>query len=305
MKINNKDYKIVLWGWETTENTFHYIHKAYYKAFKHLGVETYWINDKSDLSGLDFSNTLFFTEGQVDKNIPLREDCLYLLHNCYDPKYQPLKDKGLCFTMQTYTDDVLTYNVPKAEDGVYVDYSGRGIYFFWPTDLLPDEIEKNKPNRVFNKESKIINWIGTVGRGTFGNWEEIANFKRACFENGISWFDGMNISDEDTIRMIKDSYMAPTITGEWRTKVGYLPCRISKTISYGQALVTSSPRANIMFDGFAIFDANPYKLFYTAKEALEKMPLSKLHAQMDYVKEKHTYLNRINSIIRFIEKCNE
>jgi len=305
MKFNYSNWKVILWGWKNTENTFHYIHAAYFKAFKSIGAEVYWLDDNSDISGLDFSNTLFFTEGQVDKNIPIRDDCFYLLHNCYDPKYQQLKDKNICFTMQTYTDDVLKYKIPCSEDGVYADYEGKCIYFFWPTDLLPNEIEANKPNVVFNKGSKIINWVGTVGKGTFGNWDEIANFKRACFENGISWFDGMNISNEDNIKMIKDSYIAPTITGTWQTNVGYVPCRAAKNISYGQVLVTSSPRIAAMFSEYTIYDKDPYQLFYTAKEILSKMPISDLHKQMDYVKEKHTYLSRINSILNFIGKIHE
>lgn len=302
MKFNYSDWKIVLWGWKTTENTYHYIHAAYMKAFKYLGAKVYWLDDQSDLSGLDFKNTLFFTEGQVDKNIPIREDCLYLLHNCYDDKYKPLKEKGICFINQTFTDDVLKYKITKSEDGVYPDYEGKCIYFFWPTDLLPHEIEANKPSRVFNKESKIVNWVGTVGKGTFGNWDEIANFKRACFESNIKWFDGMGFSHTDNVRMIQDSYMAPTVTGTWQTTVGYVPCRAAKNISYGQALITSSPRVAAMFEDFAIFDQDSYKLFYTAKERLEKMSLADLHKQMDYVKEKHTYLSRIQSILNFIEK---
>jgi len=70
--------KVIIWGHKLHSHTHSYIHNAFYIAFKHMGYETYWFDDKDDVKKFDFSNSLFLTEGQVDKKIPLREDCIVL-----------------------------------------------------------------------------------------------------------------------------------------------------------------------------------------------------------------------------------
>src|SRR5690349_5990415 len=86
--------KVVIWGHKLHTHTHSYIHSGFYEGFKHLGYATYWFDDADDVSDFNFSNTLFLTEGQVDKKIPLRADCIYLLHNCTDPKYRILERKN-------------------------------------------------------------------------------------------------------------------------------------------------------------------------------------------------------------------
>ena len=262
-------------------------------------------SDNDDVSGFDFSNTFFFTEGQVDKKIPLREDCIYLLHNCYDDKYKPLIEKNRAFRMQTYTDDALKYNLTKVEDCIYADYGGKCIYFPWATDLLPHEIDANKPAQPFNRDSRIVRWVGTIGGERFGNIDQINPFIAACSANGIAFDQVMRVSVDENIRRIKESYMAPTIVGQWQYDVGYVPCRIFKNISYGQMGITSSPRIYELFQHKVIYNSDTYQLFYDAKNYLEKMSLEELHSLMDFVRDHHTYINRINTVFDFVNKCLE
>jgi hypothetical protein len=303
MKINLQNYKFILWGHKLHSHTHSYIHNAFFRAFQHLGASTFWFDDNDDVSGFDFSNSLFITEGQVDKKIPLRNDCFYVLHNCYDDKYQELFANGNCINLQVYTDAVLQYNYTKLSDCIYADYAGKCVYFPWATDLLPDEIEKNKPSYVFNETSKIVNWIGTVGAGKFGNIDQILPFKRACEDNRINFSSILcAVSIEDNIQLIKKSYLAPTIVGEWQHKVGYIPCRIFKNISYGQMGLTNSPRVYELFNKKIIYNSNTEHLFWDAVKHMKKMPLAELHSLMDFVRDNHTYINRISVLLNFIEK---
>ena len=75
MKIS----KIILWGHKLHSHTHSYIHNAYVVAFKYLGFDTFWFDDKDDVSKFDFTNSLFITEHQVDNHIPKRDDCLYFV----------------------------------------------------------------------------------------------------------------------------------------------------------------------------------------------------------------------------------
>ena len=302
MEINKENWKVVLWGHKLHSHTHSYIHNAFVRAFKHMGYQTFWFDNNDNVSNFDFKNSLFITEGQVDKNIPIRDDCFYVLHNCTDKKYTQLREKNTSITLQVYTDDVWKYNIPQIEACIHYDIPGRGLYMPWATDLLPHEIEVNKPQITFNKTSKKISWVGTVGGGEFGNINEINNFKIACAENNILFSQTGNISVAENTKLIRRSYMAPTIVGTWQHKVGYIPCRIFKNISYGQFGLTNSIRVSELFQHKIVHNNDTYQLFYDAKSKLENMQLSELHSLMDLVKEKHTYINRINTILDFIEK---
>src|SRR5690242_2068942 len=73
--------QVVIWGHKLHSHTHSYIHEGFYRGFLHLGYKTVWLDDTDDLSGIDFTQTLFITEGQVEKNLPVRNDCFYILHN--------------------------------------------------------------------------------------------------------------------------------------------------------------------------------------------------------------------------------
>ncbi|MBI3900677.1 MAG: hypothetical protein HY324_00840, partial [Chlamydiia bacterium] len=73
--------RVVIWGHSLHSHTHSYIHEAFYRAFKELGYEAYWLNDDDDIEDLNLSNALFITEGQVDHRIPVRSDGLYVIHN--------------------------------------------------------------------------------------------------------------------------------------------------------------------------------------------------------------------------------
>ena len=294
--------KVVIFGHPLHSHTHSYIHNAFYRAFKHLGYATYWFDNNTDVSNFDFSNSLFITEGQVDGKIPLRDDCTYILHNCYDEKYGSLFAKNRCIRLQVYTDDVLSRNLDKIEECIYYDIPSKCLYMPWATDLLPQEIDANKPATPFNYQSNRIAWVGSIGGERFGNINEIAPFKAACHENEIYFDHACNRSVEDNIALVKNSYMAPTLVGTWQHEVGYVPCRIFKNISYGQFGLTNSPRVYELFEHKIVHNNDTRQLFYDAKTRLESLLLSELHGLMDFVKEKHTYINRINTLLDFISK---
>src|ERR1700722_11695217 len=132
--------KVIIWGHKLHTNTFSFVFNGFYRGFQHLGYNTFWFDDSDDVSQIDFSNSLFITEGQVDGKIPLVADAVYFLHNADLTKYPSLKS----FTYQVYTDDVLTRNCIKVDSCIYYDIPGRCLYMPWATDLLPYEIDEIK-----------------------------------------------------------------------------------------------------------------------------------------------------------------
>lgn len=302
----NNEWKVCAWGHSEEHGSTHthrYIHQHFIKAFRHLGYHAFHSGDTYD-PNINYNKTLFIAEWQEAKNIPLREDCFYILHNCTDEKYNSVYKNKNAIRLGVYNDDVWKYGIPEKEKCIHYDIENSTIYMPWASDLLPHEIEANKPSEVFRKNSNVVHWIGTVGAGEGGNINEIQPFINACKENNIIFNNAMMVPDNQAINRIKNSYMAPSISGTWQKKVKYIPCRIFKNISYGQFGITNNSKVNELFGNKLIFNENEYELFYDAKSTLTNLKLKDLHELMDEVKEKHTYLNRINTLLDFISQVN-
>ncbi len=294
--------KVVIWGHKLHSHTHSYIHNAFFCAFQEMGYSVFWFDSKDNIDNIDFKNTLFITEGQADKGIPLRDDCFYVLHNCDSTKYKPYFNKKQAVTLQVYTDDVLTRKCEKIAPCIFYDIKGQCLYMPWATDLLPREIDIVKNSLLNVKKTKNIAWVGTFGGGYFGNIEQITPFIEAAKSQKIEFKNYGSLSIEENLNVIRSSYMAPAIVGKWQQEKGYIPCRIFKNISYGKMGVTNSERVCELFEGKIVYNPNSYQLFFDAQEKINKMSLNELYELMDFVRDNHTYINRIHTILDFIEK---
>ena len=322
--------KFVVWGFKNLYRTHTHIHAGFFRTLQGMGKDAQWLDAGDDTSDIDFSNTFFITEHEeARRGMPLRDDCFYTVHGMNDDG--ALKDKmsaafgrpfadiknrlgwnvyhdfshshGLGGTRMKFGGELLSpVNLADAvelDEDVMFYPQERHMDFRWATDLLPEEIQKNKPTKFFRDTSDVIHYIGTLW---FVNQTEIAAFKRACDENKIRFEmsgAGQNgiVTREDNEKLVKDSYMAPAISGSHHLTEGYAPCRIFKNISYGQYGITNSARVQKIFGGKLIFNPDPYKLFYEARERLQSTTLDDLYKLMDEVAAKHTYVNRINNIL--------
>lgn len=293
--------KVVIWGHKLHSHTHSYIHNGFFIACTHLGYPTYWFDDRDPVADFDFAHTLFITEGQVDKNIPLRQDCEYMLHNCTDHKYHALPKKNV-ISFQVFTDSI--FSVPhlvKLDHCLYYDLIGRCLYMPWATDLLPEEIEKIKSSLAQRKIIHHVCWVGTIGEGKFGNMEELKPFLRACAENGISFSHRGGLSLSEHCHAIQESWMAPAIVGTWQKEQGYIPCRLFKNISYGQMGITNSQHAYELFEKRIVYNSDTYQLFYDAKKKMDIFSLEEQLTLMDLVKTKHTFIQRIETLLSFLQ----
>src|SRR5208282_616440 len=295
--LNLETCKFVVWGFKNTYNTFGHIHEAFYRALKFMRRDVQWLDHLDDISSVDFSNTFFISMEQGVVGMPRRQDCFYALHNMEQQSREITS--GLAFLnygLHTDTTENPSNLVELAADTFFLPPTG--LRFRWGTDLLPEEIHANKPVRVFRSESRESHFIGS-------NVPELLPFANACRSNGISFEHQSNVSIEDNIRLIQKSYIAPAINVRYQTEVGYIPCRIFKNISYGQMGVTNSKAVNDFFRGRLIYNPDPEKLFYQAQEQLPEVSLDILHQLMDEVAEKHTYLNKIDALLKAAKMVQE
>ncbi len=314
--------KVVLWGYKLHSHTNSYIHYAYHRAFKFLGYKTYWFDNDDNVANFDFSNTLFITDGGADSKIPINKTSFYILLNCGSDKYHSLRLNNHAISMQVYTHGCKTKDTEKLDNCIYCNVRQKIIYIPWATDLLPHEIEEQKKYVKLPKQKKYAAFLGTIsnGGGIFSNLEEILSFKKACEENNISlhasgiYSSGISIehglvfdqsvgnNSKDHIAFIGNAYVAPALQGKWQCEEGYIPCRIFKNISYGALGITNSQTVWELFDKKIVYNKDSYQLFYDAQKKLETITLNEIYEQMDIVKEKHTYINRINTLLTFFDR---
>jgi hypothetical protein len=292
--------KIIIWGHKLHSHTHSYIHNGFYIAFKHLGYNTYWFDNLDDVDDFNFDNCLFITEGQVDKYIPINNTSTYILHNCDNDKYSNIIKK---YNLQVITKrDLDLYNYKKL-DNEFAFYEKNLLIFCWATDLLPDEIDKNI-DLVKNYKIKSKNELNFVGMPLYP-WDEV---KLWCENNGITYnsyggFNNNNKSIEENVKLIQDSIIAPAIQESWQVENGYIPCRIFKNISYGKMGITNNKFVNdFIFDGKLIYDTDIHKLMDKAIE-FNSSPEYKdtLIRLMELIRDKHTYINRVNAILEFLK----
>lgn len=327
--------KFVVFGYRTTYHTHTHIHYGIAKALQFMGRDGEWTQQND---GRDWRGTVFVTNHDWVTRLPLLSpDCFYVVHglNDYPELRDMLREKtgNHCLSWNVFHDYCRVYgsqgnpqargiytNPTPTTDCVWLDEdipffpNERHMDFRWATDLTPPEIERNKKHAMaLNRRSNIIHYVGTYWHV---NEKEIAEFARACREGNIelrhsgAGQDGMEhhwlgwpkvVSPEDNQKLVRDSFFAPAIVGSHHLTEGYLPCRAVKNASYGRMVATNSKRVNDVFGGRLVFDPDPYKLFFEARERMASISVSEVHALMNLVSEKHTYLNRLNAVVKAIE----
>lgn len=327
--------KVIIWGFPLHSHTHSYIHYGWYKGFKHLGYDTYWFDDKNFPIDFDYNNCLFITEGYVDANIPIIDTSIYFVHIARNPEnyvgkvkrfidirylvdsiidtnYHYVLDKSKCKQISncTYYEKLNDNGGLRKyhENPIKMEY--ESIYTCWATDLLPHEIIDEY---MFMAREKLIYWFGSSNHT---NTKEIFLFFKECGKNKIPisinnpWQNPLpfDVVQEKTMK----SLMAPDFrssgdpskirigeTGTCHKQIGYIPCRLFKSISYGHLGITNSKHAYELLDKKVIYNDNESQLFYDAIPQLKNYELIRL--QMQIVREKHTYLNRINDLLEVLK----
>lgn len=327
--------KVVVWGYPLHTHTHSYIHAGWVKAFKTLGYETHWFSNDNYPKDFDFSNTLFISEGYADQEIPINESSTYFIHICVRPEKYIGKVKRLIeirFLVNQIIDCNYVYKLDKSHctkisDATYyqklenngnlrkhvhnpVNMNYECIYTCWATDLLPEEI--NFEDALKKRENKIY-WFGSYNEQ---NCQELRLFMEEARKNNIEivynnpWSTPKSFEEvqEYTVRSI----LSPDIrgsgdphkirmgeSGTCHKYIGYIPCRILKAISYGHLGITNSKEVYDFLEKKVIYNTNESQLFYDAIKHKDNTEL--IIEQMKLVKQKHTYINRVQDLMTVLK----
>lgn len=298
---------IVIWGHSLHSHTHSYIHNAFNRAFTFLKYKCYWVDHRKSLSEQNMilpQRCLYITEGCVSNNIILDPTSYYVLHNCDMRKYV---DAGIpenhIIGLQVFTKDCIPRCKP-LNDNKFIRFDGKVLYMPWATDLYPHEIDENikKIEEISRNHKPICHFVGMFLENPWGACREI------CGRNGISFsstggFSGNNITIEENMRRVQESIIAPSFQESWQTTNSYIPCRIFKNISYGKMGITNNEAVQELFNGRLIFNTDVRVATQTAIDAAKQgINIELLKELMLEVRNKHTYINRIEDIFTAFTK---
>jgi len=326
--------KVIVWGFPLHTHTHSYIHYGWVKGFKYLCYNTYWFDDKNFPLDFDYNNCLFITEGYADEKIPIVSTSIYFVHIARNPEkyignvarfieirylvdsikdcnYNYVVDKSKCKKIS----DCTYYEKLKDNGGIARCHNNpkpmeyECIYTCWATDLLPEEI---KEENIYKQRDNRIYWFGSANHH---NTKEIAIFYQECLQRGVEfvvndpWRNPLafDLVQEYTMR----SLMAPDLrssgdpskvaigeTGTCHKQIGYIACRLLKSISYGHLGITNSKHSYELLEKSVVYNSDEKQLFHDALSQIHNYDMIK--KSMDIVREKHTYLNRIQDLLKVL-----
>lgn len=311
--------RIIVWGYKPyTGHTHSYIHEGYYRAAASMGYETHWLDHNDNFNPSLFDDALIITEHfaplRISTNMPLSMSSTYFIHymgnrpdNNENPDgaalYRGKVGRFLDFRYNGHgwQDKNYDYVQDKTKsihisDGSRFERGENGydiFYSFFATDLLPNEINLTD---VFTPKEPISFFAGTIRDDNAYLFDPCI---KALSEHNIkfvwnnTWQQPLSIAQ--VREMINKSTIAVDLRGEVWQKGGYIPCRTLKNISYGQLGVTNSQAVYDMFGDMVGFDLDPYQMVYTAMPKVKDH--KKIQESMLYVKDNHTYVNRVQDIV--------
>lgn len=338
MDTSMKKYKkIIVWGaLPDTGHTHCFIHDSIARAAASMGIETYWLDNRHNVPPEFFDDAIIISEQWLvfangnSNRLPLRKSSCYIIHylgnkgpvegnpgaSMYLGKVGKLIDFRFAsdWGMGSVPDKNYAYHFEpeKYEKLSVASYYESGdlydnFYSIWATDLLPEEIRLT--DRLYlPKEPKYAFFGGTIRDD---NKKVFDGFIKACNDTSVAWVHNCPwknpLSINDIRTKVRESFIAPDFRPDNHISNNYISCRILKNISYGKMGVTNSKAAYDFFNKEVIFDENTELLFYKAKESAEMQSKiiggkdAKLLFLMNDIKKNHTYINRVNDMIKAAE----
>ena len=263
--------KIIVWGaLFDTGHTHAFVHDAVVRAGEYLGISTYWLDNRHNLSDEFFDDALIISEqwlvfaNVISNKLPLRPTSTYLIHylgnrgpvegnpgaSMYVGKVGRLIDFRFAnnWGVNGVEDKNYAYTFEKEKytpinDGTSFFESGSDydiFYSIWATDLLPNEINFDTRLTPF-REPHYAFFGGTIRED---NQEMFIPFIEECKKENIPFVYNSPWQNPLTIEQMRNavvqSYLPLDARPNNHLANGYISCRSIKNISYGALCLTNS-----------------------------------------------------------------
>jgi len=191
----------------------------------------------------------------------------------------------------------------------WFDTNSNEAHLAWATNLFPEDIDaniakiQNSTEPTFKRNSYFC---GSVWRA---NKDEINEWEKLCERHAIECIIEREKNETKHQTKVGESMLAPAIQGKSQRHSAikyYIPCRIFKNISYGAVPITNNIGVyNMMKDYGMLYDADLEKLmekcianYDDILQDYQGYKKKQIHI-MEYVRDHHTFLNRIATLIQY------
>jgi hypothetical protein len=285
---------VVIWGLRTDlSNTHRHVYRHLHRVLKTLGIPNgVWCDDREENNNVVPKGSLVLSMNLACKHLRFRKGVSYAVLNVERSLFDDCPDYLMLRTHGEVPID------PESERWGAVtafDRKGRTLHQASATDLLPEEFLLPTAN-----QSNIVNWVGSIwnDQNNHGNVDNIHRLETLLAERGMQFIHRPGASDEDNVRLMRESRIAPAIGGAIQTSRPYLSCRVWKNISYGQLCVTNLPHAKNAFGASAVVNLDIEAMLDEALAVPKKDYLERTGQQQKTVAEGHTYLNWLYNVGR-------
>lgn len=239
--------RLVVWGGTRNLDSFRWIQRGFFQTANKMGIPSRWVDDDPASHAELTPGTTVIAADVTGKFLTARPDVNYVLHN-FDgrsPLCQSLDPERL-LRLQVWTDDA---NGEQWDMFRKFDREARTLFQPWGTDLLSEEFMEP----VYNGQDREVVFVGAIwsdyhpAQGQVGNEAAIEELRLVVADFGLRFVHHTQISESAHVLAIREARLAPTIASAWQSRVGYLPCRMWKNISYGALGVTNVPQFKPLF----------------------------------------------------------
>ena len=190
----------------------------------------------------------------------------------------------------------------------WIDTKKNEAHLAWATNLFPEKIDENIGKISASIEPYTRRQSYFCGHVWRANNDEIKQWKTLCEEHDVECIIEREKNELLHQQKVGISLLAPAIQGASQRQSEnkyYCPCRIFKNVSYGAIPITNNIGVYNMFKDYGIvYDSDLNQLMEKCMTFCENMienyedyKQQQIRA-MEYVRDNHTYLNRINTLIQ-------
>tara|TARA_A100000164_G_C21941839_1_gene791228 strand:- start:3645 stop:4688 length:1044 start_codon:yes stop_codon:yes gene_type:complete len=287
-----------------TPHTNTYFFEGFYKAAKFLNLNAYWIDNQEDLENVVDDKTIVLCEGSYFPDLNKKLNCKYVLHSIpsnWTERYSELSARKQCLHLDLFKNKALKHS--KIDELTYFDEKEFTLYQPWAGNLMPSEIVDI--DYLKNIDYKYSYYIGLLyGDGSHKakalNHSLSSSKKRTQIKcvTGASHFTTQELTLKSSICL--------DIRYDHHLEIGYVPCRIFKTLSFGREIYVNSKYIkdylkNIPFVKYYKNEEclkNQYDKFCSMNASIREVFYKEKMLTLNKIKEKHTFVNRLNNILR-------
>lgn len=300
--------KIIIWGHTPDSHTHSYVHLGFAKAFSSMDYDVVWYDDSSEYENEDLTNSIVISEINRCRYMPFEKSSKYFIHNIEDGFYNQSKyDGDNVYNLLVYHENYnWNENIKQIDDYSWYDDTTKTVVLMWGTDLLPNEIDEQN-EVLFDSSKDNVNYIGSLSQENSNNLLNVVSKNNKQFVN-YGGYTGVRskktpsgfVSSDEMLELTKESYLNFDIRQKCHIDNGFIPCRLFKTMSYGCWIGTNSEKMSKFFDGRLTINSNISDLYYETEVDSKNATKEILRDNMNYIKDNHTYLNRIDNLLSIL-----